>query len=114
MFTFDIRPACLYTHLSDLPQNVPLFVTGWGRIQAESKFQNPKERTPQILFPIPVYRFYLIDFFLKTLKFITFFHHLKHLIRRENSHRAQKIKRTAEGSSQNGPDIRMQRNLSQL
>lgn len=79
MFTFDIRPACLYTHLSDLPQNVSLFVTGWSRIQAESEFQNSKKKTSEIPFPIPVYRFYLIDFVEKKSKFITSIHHLTQL-----------------------------------
>lgn len=43
VFAFDVMPACLYTNLSDLPQNMPLIVTGWGRTHAESKFSNAEE-----------------------------------------------------------------------
>lgn len=37
VFTFDKRPACLHSDLSDLNSNVSLFATGWGSTSAERK-----------------------------------------------------------------------------
>lgn len=37
-FTDDVYPACLQINLNDEGPDVPVIVTGWGSILAESQF----------------------------------------------------------------------------
>lgn len=39
-FSGNIRPACLRTELTDVSPSAHLLITGWGTIEAESKWRS--------------------------------------------------------------------------